>query len=487
MGAVELMSARKPWMEEGYGDVEATTRVDDLVEVVFANGDVVRLDAAALGLTGEFSVGVAEGGAAIQVTAPEGEREIDWMVIRSAADSEFAQELRERDAEEARRIGRRLRALRENQGMSQKAVAGVVGMSAPQLAKLEQGETDMRISTLRSLLRALGASFADIAGPDAPEVSVKELTKRAQRAGVPVEVMKRIAAVAGPRQLTEVLARAFGWDSGSMLTGALSPPVPTAPATLKRRSATGDESQALVALGEALARRSALAYAGTPGAVPDKPKALRQAVAGGATEITLEALLAWCWRAGIVVVPMDAAGGFSAGAWIFGDQPVVVLKEAPDYKAYWLFALAHELGHLAHGHVTRGGLVDLGSSWEGQRDGQEDEANAYALNLLVPDHVAMLDEIRHRSQGPQANVKFKFKAIDAAEERGYNVPLVVLIAAFGLPDVARPSDRWGSANNEARQEGSARAVAVREFERHVDLDRLDRLDSLLLRAVALGQ
>ena len=119
-----------------------------------------------------------------------------------------------------------------------------------------------------------------------------------------------------------------------------------------------------------LARRSALAYSGEPGAVPEDPRALRELVVGDGTEITLEALLRWCWQVGIVVVPMEAPGGFSAGAWVIGGQPVVVLKEGPDYKAYWLFALAHELGHLALGHVTRSGLVDIErAAWEGQSDG----------------------------------------------------------------------------------------------------------------------
>ena len=486
MGAAELVTPRKPWLEPGYGDVEAATRRDGLVEVAFGNGDVVQIDAATLGVTGEFAVDVAEGGAAVLIGTLDGEREIDWMVVRSAADPAFAEELRERDAEEARRIGRRLRALRENRGMSQKAVASVVGMASPQLAKLEQGATDMRISTLRSLLRALGASFADIAGPDAPEVSVKELTKRTQRAGVPVEVIKRIAAAVGPRELIDVVGRAFGWDPGSILADELSPPVLAVAPTLKRRSTTGEEGQALLALADSLARRSALAYSGRPGRVPEDPRALREAVIDKGTEITLEALLRWCWAAGIVVVPMDAAGGFSAGAWLIGDQPVVVLKEAPDFKAYWLFALAHELGHLARGHVARGGLVDVEHAWDGQSDAQEEEANAYALDLLVPGHAEMLDEIRRRSEGPNANVKFKFKAIDAAQARGYNVPLVLLVAAFGLPDVARPRDRWGSANNEAKLEGSARAVVAKEFARNIDLKQLDRLDALLAGAVALG-
>lgn len=472
-------------MEPGYGDVEKATRRDDVVEVVFANGDAVQVVSAGLGLTGEFTVGVAEGGAAVLVRTIEGEREIDWMVIRSAADPAFAQELRERDAEEARRIGRRLRALRENRGMSQKAVAGVVGMSPPQLAKLEQGETDMRISTLRSLLRALDASFADIAGPDAPEVSVREITRRAQRVGVPSEVVKQIADAVDPRELLGVIGRAFRWDPQSIVGNALAQPVPAGQATLKRRSTTKDDSQALLTLAEALAHRSALAYSGRPGTVPADAHTLRKTVVDDATGVTFDGLLNWCWNAGIIVVPMKATGGFSAGAWLIGDQPVVVLKEAPDYKAYWLFALAHELGHFALGHVAREGLIDVESVWGENGDSQENDANRYALDLLVPGHTDMLDEIRRHSAGPDAPKKFKFKAIDAARTRNYNVPLVLLIAAFGLPDVARPGDRWGSAVNESRKEGSARQVVAREFARNVDLQRLDRLDALLIRAVTL--
>lgn len=486
MGAAEPVSAREPWLEPGYGDVEAVTRRDGLVEVGFANGDVVELDATALGVTGEFTVDIAEGGAAVLVETLTGEREIDWMVVRSAADPAFAQALRERDAEEARRIGRRLRALRENRGMSQKAVASVVGMSAPQLAKLEQGETDMRISTLRSLLRALGASFADIAGPDAPEVSVKELAKRAQRAGAPSDVVKRIVVAVDPRRVPELISRAFGWDPANILADRLVPPALAAPVKLKRRGVVADEGTGLLVLAESLARRSALAYRGEPGVVPGDPAALRRAILGDATQMTLEALVRWCWDAGVLVVPMQAKGGFGASAWLVGEQPVVVIKEAPDYKARWLFVLAHELGHVAHGHVTDGAVVDVEKVWAGGDDAEEAQANAYALDLLVPGHHEMLDEIRRRSEGPDAHRKFKFKAIDVARARGFSETLVLLVAAFGLLEVAEDKDRWGSANNEAKKEGSARAVVAKEFARSLDLEQLDRLDVALIQAVALG-
>jgi transcriptional regulator with XRE-family HTH domain len=478
------MSANASWMEAGYGDVESATRRDDALEVVFANGDVVRLDQAALGVTGDFTVDAAEGGAAVLLTTSEGQREVDWTLVRSAADPAFAQELRERDADEARRIGRRLRALRQNRGMSQKAVANVVGMSSPQLAKLEQGETDMRVSTLRSVLRALDASFADIAGPDAPELSVDDLARRAQRVGVPRDVIKRLGRAVDPRQLLDLVERGFGWDRGSILADTLAPPIATADVALKHRGSKRDGAPGLIALAESLARRSALAYSGRPGTVPRDPRKLRSLVVGDGSEITLELLIRWCWEAGVVVVPMDAKGGFEASAWVIGDQPVVVIKEAPDYKAYWLFALAHELGHLGLGHVRDGGIVDLDYSWKAPDD-QEKEANAYALEFLVPEYREMLEEIRRRSK-PDPDGTFKFKAREAATARGYNQPLVLLVAAFGLTNVARTGSRWGSANNDAKLEGSAREVVASAFARNLDLERLDRLDAVLVRTVALG-
>jgi transcriptional regulator with XRE-family HTH domain len=479
------MTSQRSWEQKGYGDVVKARRRDELLEVTFANGDVVLLEPGPLGLAWEFEAEPAEGGAAILIKTPEGEHEVDWMVVRSASDPDFARELRERDAEEAHRIGRRLRALRENRGITQKDAAAKADMSSPQLAKLERGATDMRISTLRGILRALNASFADVAGPDAPEVSLKALGKEAERFGVPREIVGRLGAALGPQHLADLLGRVFGWDPQDVAKGVLSS-VPEAHAVLKRRSTTGDSSAGMILLAESLARRAALAYRERPGHVPNDPKQIRDTMDAGNGSVTLEPLLRWCWENGVVVVPMAAKGGLSAAAWMIGDQPVVVIKESPDYQAYWLFALAHELGHLGLGHVVNDGVVDIGSATEVSDDEQEQQANEFALDLLVPDHVSMLQEIRRRSEGLDAPKKFKWRAIDAAKARSYDESLVLLVAAFGLPDVARPGDRWGSANKRAEQDGSGRSVVIGQFARHVDLDQLDRLDSALVKEFALS-
>jgi hypothetical protein len=256
----------------------------------------------------------------------------------------------------------------------------------------------------------------------------------------------------------------------------------------KRRVDAAKDSRALLALAKSLAHRSALAFAGSPGVVPADPSALRKQVIGTRTAVTLDALVRWCWESGIVVAPMLGRGGFSAGVWMIGEQPVIVIKEGQDHKARWLFTLAHELGHLAHGHAGRAGLVDV-KLWTAQdyNDAEEAQADAYALDLLVPDNAAVLADIRHRLRGLDPDASLKFKAMDVARERGHNIPLVLFVAAFGLPDLARDDSRWGSANNEAAKEGSARAVVAAEFRRHLDLDRLDRLDAALVRALAVEE
>src|SRR5215470_8330648 len=190
-----------PWAEEGYADITAAARSGSDIEVEFANGDVVLLPASRFGFAGDFEAEPdEEDGLSVRIVRPSGPPAVlAWTQIRSAADPAFAHELRHREMEEARRIGLRLRALREDMNLSQRDVANLAGMSAPQLSKIESGSFDLRVSTVQSLLRAMGASLSDIAGPDAPEVSRKAVIKSAESAGVPREIMGSL--LAAPRNM----------------------------------------------------------------------------------------------------------------------------------------------------------------------------------------------------------------------------------------------------------------------------------------------
>ena len=76
--------------------------------------------------------------------------------------------------------------------------------------------------------------------------------------------------------------------------------------------------------------------------------------------VTLKNLLDFCWERGIVVAHLDrlpSEPGFRKfdGLALFVDhRPCILLAEKHDAPAMLAFHLAHELGHLMHGHVAPG-------------------------------------------------------------------------------------------------------------------------------------
>lgn len=57
-------------------------------------------------------------------------------------------------------FGRRLRAIREERGYRQKAIADRAGVSVFQLNRIEQGNQDAKVSTVSLIARALGVDLA---------------------------------------------------------------------------------------------------------------------------------------------------------------------------------------------------------------------------------------------------------------------------------------------------------------------------------------
>lgn len=475
---------KRPWELPGYSDIVRAAVEHDAVEVRFANGDVVRVSPALFGVSVDgLAVEPGGEGSSLSVSSSEApSRDLDWMVIRSATDPAFADELRERDAEESRRIGRRLKALREDRRLSQGEVARMAGMPAPQLSKLEKGETDMRLSTVRSLLRAMGSSFADISGPDVPEVSTKELQKRARSAGVPKEVAARFTELIDRRELPEALERAFRWPQHALLAGVPESSPLDVQVQFKAPSPSDARSSPLLHLARSVSTLAASRHRASLREIPADPLGLRSEVLDTYGEVTPGALLRWTWDAGVVVVPLKGSGSFVALVWLVEGRPVVVLKEPRQLGVYWLFDLAHELGHLALGHVVDHAIVDLSAPWQQQDvDEQEQEANDYALTLLLGGYRALLEDVRRRTAGDY--MKFKFAVRDVATQAGVSPGLLGLAAAHEMPDVGEPKDTWGSATNLAKVEGVGREVAEKLFADRIRAMDPNSLDDAIIRVV----
>jgi transcriptional regulator with XRE-family HTH domain/Zn-dependent peptidase ImmA (M78 family) len=476
---------KRYWEEPEYGEIVEIDPGAEALTIEFANGDRVEASLGSLGADAETKWTLDNEGSLIAV-GPNGEREIDWMGIRARSDAAFAADLRERDAEESRRIGRRLRALRDDSGMSQKTVAETAGMSPPQLAKIEKGESDLRISTLSAVLRALNADFGDIAGPDAPEVSMKAVRLNAQKSGAPAAALKELASRLGPRRYARVIAHGFGWDVDGLLSGPPPARELQVAVSFKSRDPEKARSSPLVQLARTVSEASAAVYEASVEGLPVDPGEIRSELEaqGG---VTLESLTSWAWDRGVIVIPTPWSQNFNGAAWYAGERPVVVLSSSQRSPAFWLFDLAHELGHIALGHPAAEGVVEIDKPGKEIDDRQEEEANRFALDLLVPESTRLFEEIRRRSAGSLQfqKEKFKWKVIEVAREEGIDEAVLATTAASALIDVAEEVDRWGSAQNIAKEQGEAMPQMQAAFAERIDVDAMPELDAALVRVVVL--
>jgi transcriptional regulator with XRE-family HTH domain len=480
-----------PWSEEGYADITAAARSGTDIEVEFANGDVVLLAASRFGLAGNFEVEPdAEEGLGVRIIRPSGHPAVlTWTQIRSAADPAFAHELRRRETEEARRIGLRLRALREDKNLNQRDVANLVGMSAPQLSKIESGTFDLRVSTVQSLLRAIGASLSDITGPDAPEISQKTVIKSAEVAGVPPEVTSGLLAAAPRNAMARLIERAFGWRLDQLVAGQLpQPPILAGVAFKATRTGKVPGNAPLVSLSRTITGIVRNAVAGSPAfrGLPSNPRTVNAEARDTAGRVTLVSLAAWAWNRGIAVVPMAGRGEFSAAVWDGPPRPVTILKESRELAVYWLFDLAHELAHLALGHVGQTAIIDVDSPAPrgDSADSTEQAANDFALEILLPNHEELLQEVRREARG--SHLRFKGAVASVADAAQVSPGLLGMVAAYALTEVGQDKDRWGSATNLARPDGTGREQVQNVARQFLSPENLSPVDVILIRQLVLG-
>ena len=157
----------------------------------------------------------------------------------------------------------------------------------------------------------------------------------------------------------------------------------------KKRSDVSEDDLALARVLATRAAQLAASAVSTPAvAIPVNASDIRQQILGDDAQwVGLDELLRYCWSIGLPVLHLDhfpknakRPDGFAAR--VHG-RPVIVLCRHAKYSAWLLFILAHELGHLALGHVPdEGTLIDQGLD-EDSVDVEEQQANAFAIELLT--------------------------------------------------------------------------------------------------------
>ncbi len=482
---------QSPWLAPGYGDITGATKIGNDLEVTFGNGDLVRIDPSVLGVTGTFEIGADRDvdGAGVRIVTSSGVRDISWLQLRVATDPAFARQMREEDANEARRIAHRLKALREDRGLSQRDVAALAGMTSPQLSKIESGSFDLRVSTVQALLRAMGATLGEISRPGTPEISQKVMRKRAEDVGVARDLVDRLIHVGSRVQVPALIGRAFDWTMDALASGTMPRPALAGPVQFKTTTHTGDPAASpLLTLGTTVAQiiRRHTDIVAAPRSI-GSPSVVRSEMVDASGEVTLVSMVEWMWDHGIPVIPLHGKGGFCAAVLAVGSGPIVIIKETRDHVAYWMFNLAHELGHIALGHAHDNGLVDVDAltpAGDATQDAQENAANEYALALLLDSATDLLGRVETESRG--SHLRFKGAVVTVARQANVNAGLLGVVAAKALTHVGEPKDRWGSANNLSLADGAPRPVVREALQRRLTSSIEPELDRLLVQATVLS-
>lgn len=102
-------------------------------------------------------------------------------------------------------LGRKLRELRRQRGLTQKELAGSVGITGAQLHRYEVGATRVAASRLIAMAEALGVRpdvLLDAAAPDIPQVAAGETSAEDDL----VELINLFSAIADPRGRQAILA-----------------------------------------------------------------------------------------------------------------------------------------------------------------------------------------------------------------------------------------------------------------------------------------
>jgi len=187
------------------------------------------------------------------------------------------------------------------------------------------------------------------------------------------------------------LARKLGLDPRSLLDDETPKFVWEDSAKFKNfRGDMQDARPAISSFGTALGR---MIINGCTNYIPPynyNPLELRQSILASHPFVDITGLIAFMWGVGIPVIHLRvhplAAKHMCAMTVRVGDRYAVLLARDANYPASTAFYLAHEIAHIALGHLSDGGaVVDMDDPTERveETDPEEIAADRYALQLLT--------------------------------------------------------------------------------------------------------
>ncbi len=193
---------------------------------------------------------------------------------------------------------------------------------------------------------------------------------------------------AGFGEAAMILSRHLGLDLQMLRTAQEIRPTNDARVKLKKPASAGEDDVVIAQrLAVQVARLAALGVSQPVAPLPRSGAEIREQILDQDQPwVSFEALLDYCWAAGIAVLHVSS---FPTGARRMhglalkaGNRPMIVISWERKHPAWLLFVLAHELGHIALGHVEDDGVLVDQEVDPDSADKEEAAANQFAVELL---------------------------------------------------------------------------------------------------------
>ena len=293
-------------------------------------------------------------------------------------------------------------------GLSQRALAERLGLREQQIQRYEaERYVSASYRRLREIVRALGVSIRkEILFPASETMSLSRLLDRLRTAGLKadfflsrllpaplaVEVQEHATGADETQCVAKVSAimnRIFGWTPDE-LAGTSDLPIPHYPAAAARFKMPVRRSRVATGLYATYANYlAAIVVEGCRGlprsSIPTDADLMIQAIEARHGRVTLPAALAFAWDLGVAVLPLRDSGVFHGACWRYEGRNVIVLKQATNCEARWLFDLLHELYHAGQrpsADVRE--LVEADATSAERRDSSEEiAASEFAGNVIL--------------------------------------------------------------------------------------------------------
>ena len=282
------------------------------------------------------------------------------------------------------------------------------------------------------------------------------LLSRLGAAGIPTSFARKVlpqwwddevaAEPAGLQQAQLYFARAFNIELQSLSERNATPRFRSSVRKFKMsRNVCEDDVTVSAHYATAMAKIALRTHDSNQGVVPSDPAKLRASILNTQSCVSLKGLLAWCVKSSIPVIHIQQLPGKKMTGLVVreGGRFAIVLSKM-GHPAHLLFHLAHELGHIANGHLSEDGFVADESIGTISDDADEKEADAYAIRLINGGEAA------YRAAGTIKSGGALYKAaVKKGREEGVDVGHIILnfghnqamyaLAAVALKSVSGPT------------------------------------------------